>query len=161
MPARYQVRLTHAEREHLRSLSRRGTTRARVITRARALLLADRRLRDTEIATAVGLHERSIVRLRRRAVEEGVLAAIEERPRPGARPKLNPGQQAHLVALACSEPPEGRTHWTMQLLADRLVVELEDLDAVSDETVRRTLKKTISSPGGNSNGAFQRSVRSS
>lgn len=155
MPRRYRVRLTPTERTTLRALTRSGTTSARKLYRARALLLADRNLRDTEIAIAVGLHERSIVRLRRRAVEEGVEAALVDRPRPGGQPKLDGRQEARLVALACSDPPEGRTHWTMQVLADRLV-ELEEVEAISDETVRRTLKKTISSPGRNSSGVSQR-----
>jgi transposase len=125
----------------LTSLTRRGTHPARTITRARALLLAERGLRDGEIATALGVHARTITRLRRRAIEAGVLAALHDRPRPGGQPKLDGQQEALLVALACSEPPTGRSQWSMQLLAERLV-ELEVVEAISDETVRRTLKKT-------------------
>lgn len=156
MPALYRIRLTDDERAHLRQLTRSGTTKARKLTRARALLLADEHRSDRTIADAVGLHERSIVRLRRRACEDGVLAALEDRPRPGAAPKLDAHQEARLIALACSDPPDGRTQWTMQVLADQLVVEREDLDAISDETVRRTLKKTSSSRGEPNSGVCPR-----
>jgi transposase len=155
MPALYRVRLSAAERQDLSVLTRRGTTSARTIMRARALLLADRGLRDPEIATAVGCDPRSVQRWRRRAVEQGVPAAIREHPRPGAARKLTGSQEARLIALACSDPPAGRTTWTMQLLADRLV-ELAVVDSISDETVRRTLKKTSSSRGAHSSGAFRR-----
>ena len=88
---------------------------------------------------------------RKRLAEEGLEAALHDRPRPGARPKLDAKGEATLIALACSDPPEGRECWTMQLLADRLV-ELGVVEAISDETVRRTLKKTRLSPGRRSSG---------
>ena len=87
-----------------------------------------------------------MARTRRRFVEEGLEAALGDRPRPGAAPKLGPKQQAFVVALACTKPPEGRQRWTMQLLADRLV-ELEVVPDISDEAIRRLLKKGRSSPG--------------
>ncbi len=155
MPAMYRVQLTPEERRDLTTMTRRGEAKVRTIQRARVLLLADRGLRDPEIATAVGVHERTVIRLRRRAVEAGVTAALVDRPRPGAAAKLSGPQEARLVALACSDPPAGRTTWTMQLLADRLV-ELAVVGSISDETVRRTLKKTNSSPGRSSNGVFPR-----
>jgi len=155
MPQQYRVSLTAAERRDLSAITRRGNHPARTISRARALLLTDRRLADAEVATALGVHARTIQRLRRRACEVGVRAALEDRPRPGGTPKLDGPQEAMLVALACSDPPTGRSHWTMQLLAERLV-ELEVVESISDETVRRTLKKTSSSPGANSSGVFRR-----
>jgi transposase len=82
-----------------------------------------------------------VERIRKRFVEEGLEAALTERPRPGGQRKLDGKQEAFLIALACSTPPEGRICWTMQLLANRLVA-LRIVDAISDETVRRTLKKT-------------------
>jgi Homeodomain-like domain len=78
--------------------------------------------------------------------------ALTEKPRPGGRAKLDGRQEAFLIALACSQAPEGRSRWTMQLLADQLV-ELQIVEAISDETVRRTLKKTRSNPGARSSGA--------
>lgn len=141
MPALYRVRLTPEERQELRSLTRRGVAPVREVRRARVLLLADQGQSDVQIAAAVEFHERTIIRLRRRFVEGGVAAALHDRPRPGAQPKLDASGAAHLVALACSDPPAGATCWTMQLLADRLV-ELAVVDSISDETVRRTLKKT-------------------
>lgn len=155
MPALYRIRLTGAERTALTTLTRQGTRHARVITRAHALLLADGGRRDAEIAQILGISARTVQRVRRRAVERGALAAIQDRPRPGGRPKLDGHQQAYLVALACSDPPAGRAHWTMQLLATRMV-DLNVVASLSDETVRRTLKKTTSSPGNGSSGASLR-----
>ena len=87
-----------------------------------------------------------MARTRQRFVEAGLEAALTDRPRPGAAPKLTPKQQAFVVALACTKPPEGRLRWTLQLLADRLV-ELEVIPDISDESIRRLLKKTGSSRG--------------
>ena len=92
-------------------------------------------------------------RIRKRFVEDGLEAALSEQPRPGGQRKLDGQQEAFLIALACSTPPEGRACWTMQLLADRLV-ELQVVEAISDETVRRTLKKTSSSRGRRKPGVF-------
>ena len=93
-----------------------------------------------------------VQRLRQRLVEEGLAAALVRRPSPQARPrKLDGAQEARLVTLACSAPPAGRARWTLQLLADQLVA-LEVVDTISDETVRRTLKNTRSSPGASASG---------
>lgn len=142
MRARYRIRLSEPERQQLTSMTRRGHDAARRLTRARILLLADGGASDRAIAAALQVDRRTCARIRQRAVIEGVEAALADRPRPGARRKLDARQEAHLIALACSEPPTGRATWTMQLLADRLV-ELELIESISDETVRRTLKKTI------------------
>ena len=155
MAAVYRVRLSTQQRDTLRIMTRCGTGKARELSRARTLLLADRGLRDDEIADAVGLNARPVQRLRRRCVEEGVEAALHDRPRPGGTPLLDGAAEARLVAEACSAPPTGQAGWTMRTLAARLV-ELEVVGAISDETVRRTLKKTISSPGGSSSGASPR-----
>jgi transposase len=154
MTALYRVHLTTDERRALSALTRRGQTPVREVTRARVLLLADRAVPDDEIADIVELHPRTVQRLRRRWAEGGLEAALHDRPRPGAQRVLDGKQEAHLIALACTDPPAGHRVWTMQLLADRLV-ELTVVDAISDETVRRTLKKTISSPGRPSSGAFR------
>jgi transposase len=96
-----------------------------------------------------------VSRVRQRFVAEGLEGALKERPRPGQRRKLSGPQEAHLVALACTKAPAGHTHWTLQLLGDK-VVELELADAISLETVRQILKKTNLNRGRRSNGASQR-----
>ena len=141
MNKRYIVDLTADERAGLLALLHKGVAPARRLTRARILLLADEGGTDQEVAAALHVHPATAERARRRFVEGGVERALSDKPRPGGRPKLDGKQEAHLVALACSAPPEGRARWTMRLLADRLV-ELALVDAISDETVRRTLKKT-------------------
>lgn len=155
MAKKYIVELTPEEREQLRNLVRRGKQRARRINRARILMLADDGRTDEQIWTALQVGKCTVERTRQRFVEEGLEAALSERPRPGKARKLDGKQEAYLVALACSEPPQGRDKWTMQLLADRLV-ELGVVDSIVDETVRRTLKKTTSSRGKRSSGASRR-----
>lgn len=140
MRKRYIVDLTEAERAELESLTRRGIASARRLTRARVLLLADEGASDEVVAAALHVHRRTVERLRQHFVEEGFARALSDKPRPGGRPKLDARQEAFLIALACSAPPEGRARWTLQLLADRLVA-LEVVEAISDETVRRALKK--------------------
>jgi transposase len=122
-------------------MTRRGTVKVRSLHRAEALLLSDDGMKDERIAERVGISVSTVERTRRRYLQAGLDAALTEKPRPGAEPRLDARAQAFLVALACSDPPEGRDTWTMQLLADRLV-ELRYVESVSDETVRRTLKKT-------------------
>jgi hypothetical protein len=140
MNKKYFVDLTQEEREHLQALTRKGTPGVRRYKRAVALLCADAGDADAVIAVKAGLHPVSIERIRKRCVEEGPEAALCERPRPGATRKLDGRGEAHLLALACTTPPDGHRRWTMQLLADRLV-EQQLVDAISDETVRRTLKR--------------------
>jgi transposase len=149
------VELSDEQRRELRSLVRKGTASARRITRARVLLLAAEDRPDDEVAAVLHTSRSTVERIRRRFVEHGLEAALTERPRPGAAPKLDERGQATLIALACSNPPEGRTSWTMQLLADELVVR-RVVPAISDEAVRRTLKKTGSSRGSRSIGASRR-----
>lgn len=147
------VKLTQEERERLLALTRKGTTSARMLRRAHILLLTDEGIKDETVASIVKSAVTTVERTRKRFIQAGLDAALKEKPRPGAEPRLDPRCTAHLVALACSSPPEGRQKWTMQLLADRLV-ELELVDSISDETVRRALKKTRSSPGRRSSGAL-------
>jgi transposase len=148
---RYRVTLTDEERERLKELTRKGTASVRMVRRAQTLLLAADEERDEDIAKALRIGVATVERTRQRCVEEGVDASLRERPRPGARPKLGPKEQAMVVALACTKPPEGRTRWTMQLLADR-VVEHEVVPDITDESIRRLLKRTSSSPGSRSSG---------
>ncbi len=146
MAKQYVVSLTDVQRAELRARIRSGTASARVLTRARVLLLTDQGTTDEQIATALHVGTTTVERLRRRFVEEGLDPTLQDRPRPGGTPKLDGKQEALLVAFACSEPPQDRVKWTMQLLADKLVA-IGAVETISDETVRRVLKKTISSPG--------------
>jgi transposase len=146
------VRLTPDERAQLLRLISAGTAPARKLTHARILLKADRGpdgpgCADEAIAEALEVGEITVWRVRKRYVEEGLEAALTHRHPKNHRPcRLDGVQEAHLIALACSEPPEGRTRWTLRLLAGRMV-ELQYAAGVSHETVRVTLKKTNSSRG--------------
>jgi transposase len=151
MAKRYRVTLSDEERERLESLTRKGSAPVRMVRRAQTLLLAAEGRRDEDIAKALRIGVATVERTRQRCVEEGVEASLRERPRPGARPKLGPKQQAFVVALACTKPPAGRERWTMQLLADR-VVELQIVPDITDEAIRRLLKRTSSSPGSRKSG---------
>ncbi len=149
---KYVVELTPDEREGVEALTRKGTVSARRMKRGLVLLAADEGNKDSQIAEKARVTVNTVERIRKRFVEEGLEAALSEHPRPGKERLLDGKQEAYLVALACSTPPAGRTSWTMQLLAGRLV-ELKIVESISDETVRRTLKKGRSSPGSARNGA--------
>ena len=144
------VHLTTEQRAQLERLVRSGNAAARVQTRARILLLADRnqieRRTDSEIATALLCSTNTVGAIRRRFVREGLDAALHDRPRPGAHPKITGEVEAHLTVLACSQPPAGKARWTLQMLADKLV-ELQLVDSISDVAVMHRLKKIASSPG--------------
>jgi len=142
----YIVDLTEDERSELRNLIKKGKLAARKVTRAHILLQADEGVTDKAIAASLHVGKATVERVRKRFVEGNLARALNEDPRPGRQPKLNDKQEAFLVATACSDPPEGRQKWTMQLLADRMV-QCQQVATLSDETVRRTLKKTHSSPG--------------
>lgn len=156
MPAsKYRVGLTENEREQLLNIARKGKSSARKVKRALILCKADEGLRDQEIAEALLVGAATVSRVRQRFVEEGLESALNERPRPGQRRKLDGKQEAHLVAVACSQAPAGHARWTLKLLADK-VVELELVDSISPETGRQVLKKTNSSRGRRKSGASQR-----
>jgi transposase len=146
MQKRYIVTLTDEEGLFLLDLVKKGTLSARKLTRAHMLLRADEGATDDAIAVSLHVARTTVERLRRRFVEGNLEEALEERPRPGAKRKLNRKQEAYLIAITCTPAPEGQARWSMQLLADELV-QLGMVDSTSDETVRRTLKKTFSSPG--------------
>jgi transposase len=144
---KYRVTLTDEERAGLDRRVRSGRTSARTLTRARVLLKADAGEEDAVIAKALDVGLSTIHRVRQRFVEEGVEAAIvSRRPRRVYARALDGEQEAHLIALACEQPPQGRARWTLRLLAGRMV-ELGHVEALSHETVRTTLKKTRSSRG--------------
>lgn len=143
---KYFVKLRPDERAELEALTRKGTARARMIKRALILLASDEGEKDGVIASRVRVHIKTVVRIRHRWAKEGSEQALNERPRPGNPRLLDGRQEAFLIALACSDPPKGRTGWTMKLLAGRLV-ELKVVDSISDDTVWRTLKRGTSNPG--------------
>ena len=149
---KYLVVLTADERSQLVGLTRKGKASARRVKRALVLLAASVGDKDEDISGKVLVSVRSIQRMRQRFVEEGLEAALSELPRPGKARLLTNHQEALLIAITCSTPPPGRAQWTMKLLADRLV-ELKEVEMISDETVRRTLKKGRSSPGSARSGA--------
>ncbi len=141
MAQKYRVELSGPQRTQLLQIVKKGKASAREITRAHILLQADAGAPDTEIAANLQTSLATVERTRKKFIQQGAAQALQEKPRPGAPRKLDGKQAAFLVALACSDPPSGHTHWTMQLLADRLVT-LQVSEPISDETVRRTLKKT-------------------
>jgi transposase len=150
---KYKVTLTAEEREQLQGLITTGKAAAKKLTHARILLKADAAeggpaWDDQRIADATEVSTDTVARVRQRFVEHGLEAALtrKKQDRPSRERKLDGRAEARLIALACSAPPDGRQEWTMKLLAGRLV-ELEVVDTVSDETVRRLLKKTNSSRG--------------
>ena len=152
MKKRYIVTLTQEERRMLQEMLSRGKAAARKLMHARILLKADVAAdgpgwNDEAIAEALEVGRATVERVRKEFVEEGLEAALERRkPRRQYRRKLDGDGEAHLIALACQKPPEGRCRWTLKLLADRMM-QLEYVEEISYQTVRRTLKKTRSNLG--------------
>jgi len=150
MARKYVVRLESEEREILELLVKKGKTQAYRIKHANVLLVVDADgpdWSDEEAADAFGCHVNTVANVRQRFVEQGLEAALERKKQksPSRERILDGEKEARLIALACSAPPEGRSKWTLQLLADKLVA-LKVVESISDQTVRRTLKKTSSSP---------------
>ncbi|HWS80703.1 MAG TPA: helix-turn-helix domain-containing protein, partial [Rubrobacter sp.] len=148
MHKKYVVRLTEEERSRLETLVRRGRAHTRKLLYARILLKADANgpdhWTDERIAKAFEISTATVARERRRYCEDGLeVALMPKKPGRPRRRVLDGRAEAHLLALACSEAPEGRERWSMRLLADRMV-ELGHVEALSYETVRRALKKTAS-----------------
>ncbi|VAW45211.1 hypothetical protein MNBD_GAMMA04-1918, partial [hydrothermal vent metagenome] len=147
MPAKkYIVKLSKAERQELRALVKTGKAAAYKRQRAQILLKADigtegPGLKDSDIAASIDVSPRTVERTRQRLVEQGLEKALEREVRKRSRtPRLDGEQQAHLVALVCSEPPEGCNRWSLKLLANKMVA-LNHVDSVSPETIRQVLKK--------------------
>jgi len=143
---KYIVDLTEDERRELLDLTKKGKVSARRLNRAHILLQAADGATDHAIAHALHVGTATVERIRRRFVEGNLERALNEDPRPGREPKLDANQEAWLIATACSAPPAGRQAWSMQLLADEMI-RLGQVDTISDETIRRALKKTRSSRG--------------
>lgn len=154
---KYVVSLAPEELVELQQLVSAGKAAARRLAHAWILLLADRDdCLDEEIAQTLGVSLRTVERVRKRLVTEGLEAAIDHRPQP-PRPdkiKIRGDLEQKLIELACADPPRGRCRWTLRLLADEMVV-LGWADAISVETVRQALKKTTSSRGLSKDGAFR------
>ena len=142
----YCVRLKEEEREELTSYLRRGRSSARSQARARILLFADECRDDGEIAEALKVSKSTVNRIRKRYCDGGLDLALHEKARSGAPLKIDARIEAQLTLLACSEPPDGRSKWTVRLLADKLV-EMEVVDSISHMSVQRLLKKMKSNLG--------------
>ena len=138
---KYIVSLESDEHKDLLAMTKSGKLSARRLNRIHILLQAADSADDKMIASSLHIGTATVARIRQRFVEGGVEHALTEDHRLGGKRKLDDKQEAFLIATACSAPPEGRKTWTMQLLADRLV-QIKTIDTISDETVRRTLKKT-------------------
>ena len=149
---KYGVRLSWEQREQLQHLVRAGKGSARVIIRARILLKADEGWSAPQVTQAIDVVEGTVYRTKRRFAEAGLEGVLQDRPQAHRYRKLDDRGEAHLIALACSEPPEGHEHWTLRLSAGK-VVELGLTPSLSHETVRLHLKKTPSSPGRSRSGA--------
>lgn len=148
MMKRYVVNLTRDERASLEDLVKRQRVSAVKRQRAMILLKADDDLTDQEIAEDLDLGRATVERVRKRCVERGIAGALERKAqeRPSRPRKFDGASEAKLVQLACSSPPEGRAHWTLSLLGDRLV-ELSVFESISKSSIQRALKKMSSSPG--------------
>jgi transposase len=138
---KHLINLSDEERTSLVEMTRKGTLTARKFKRAMILLKADEGLSDPQIMSALNVSRPCVERIRKRFVADGMERALNEDPRPGQKRKLDGRAEATLIATACTEAPEGHEHWSLRLLAGKLV-QLQVVDSISYETVRRTLKKT-------------------
>ena len=143
---KYVVQLTTKEHKKLLSIVSKGKNKASVIRRAHILLKSDEGKTDQEIVEILYSSEDTVSRTRLKFYEEGLEAALEDKPHPGSESKLDDGQEAYLVALACSDPPVGRKRWTLELLAKQMIKD-GMVEGISPETIRLMLKKTNSSLG--------------
>jgi transposase len=150
----YKVTLLADEREELGAITHKGSHQSQKVINALILLNCDEgefndlRARGEDVANILRISMRKIDRVKKRFVEEGLDAALGRKPSQRSYERVADGEvEAHLVALSCGEPPEGYARWSLRLLADR-AVELEYVDSISYETVRRVLKKTKSNRGG-------------
>jgi transposase len=146
MTKKYIIELTDDERKQLLEITQKGKTSARKVKRAHVLLLANEGKTDEVIAEVLHVGAATVERIRKRLVLEGFESALKERPRLGRVRKLDAKGEVILETLAKSQPPAGRKRWSMQLLADRLV-ELKVVASISDEVVRKLVKKSGSSRG--------------
>ena len=155
MPAKkYIVTLTKDEKELLSEIINKGKHNSEKRKRAQALLLANESYTDQMIADRTGLSRRGLEQLRQRFVEEGFEVTLKGKPRGHRQKTLSGADEARLIALVCSPKPDGRTRWTLRLLADKwTTLAHTETKTISRETIRRTLKKTNLSLGGSGNDA--------
>lgn len=150
MSKHLNINLTDEQRQRLDTLIRKGAAPARVQTRARILLLSDRgsgqKRPNKAVAEATLTHPVTVGRLCRTFAAQGLEAALYDKPRPGAVPKITGDVEAKLITLACSDPPQGRGRWTLRLLADTMV-ELGYVESITNVAVYQRLKKTSLNPG--------------
>lgn len=159
MAIRYAVDLTDTERAELREIISKNKAKRSTVINAYILLKADRPCGWTneDIAAAYEVSTKKVEQLKKRFVEEGFVATLSRKPVTNAhRRKITGDEEAHLVALCCSQAPEGRERWTLRMLADKMV-ELDIIASVSHETIRRTLKKMNLNRGKRKNGVFHQS----
>ena len=136
--SKYRVELTDSQKRRLSEVAHRGRSSARTVKRALALIEADEGQIDNRIADALFISRRTVVRIRKCFCEEGLESALVERARPGQQRKLDERAEAHLVAIACGDLPEGQTHWSLKLPADK-AEKLDHVESIARETVRRSL----------------------
>jgi len=141
MRTKRPIKLKPKERKELKQITSKGTEKARKITRSRILLMAHEGKTDTHIIETLKVARNTVRQVRFRYVQEDLEAAINEQLRSGAPKKFTGRQNAKITAIACSQPPEGRSRWTLRLIADK-VIELKMTDDISHQTVKRILKKT-------------------
>jgi transposase len=161
---KFIVNLTAEARERLESIARNGSAPAKKIMHARVLLMSDQhhqagRYHDHQIAAALGIHINTVARIRKAYVLRGEGPALDRKPRPAppTPPKLDGHDEALLVAICCSPPPQGRVRWTLSLLRQEMVGR-KIVTSICRETIRKTLKKTRSSPGASSVSAFPSAI---
>lgn len=140
----YHVNLTQTEREQLETYVKQGNKSARSINRARTLLLADKNHSDEEIIDILGICRQTVYKMRQLYVDwnhQNILDLLTEKPRPGQPMKVDSRVESHIATIACADPPRGTKRWTLQMISDRLV-ELNIVDSICIESVRKALKKT-------------------
>jgi len=147
MPKKYVIELSKAERENLEGVVSKGAANVRQIRRAHTLLLSDAGKTDQEIADFLHITTVTVAETRKRWCTEHLSRNLSDQPKSGRKRKLHGKQEAFLVALACTDAPEGREHWPLRMLSDKLLELGVITETVSYETVRDRLKKTNSSPG--------------
>lgn len=153
-PQKYKVNLSKAERVRLQELIQTEAPRNRRVKHAKILLESDLGKSAAKVADWVGVGHSTVERTRQRYAEGGIEAALHDKPRPGGKAKLDGKQQALIVALACSDTPDGQERWSMQMLADKIVELGLVKQPVSHDTIGRVLKKMNLNPGSKNNGAW-------